>query len=215
MAFVRELALQAAVAVTDEPAGLSDIHRLACAAAIWRREPMSAFQSWMDGLAPKRLPKTRMILRPEKAREAIAHICQLCGTPDCTERAMLIDDAAAMADIFAEVMAAEFLRLRFDVVTTNACRMFHIDSITARLICTYRGTGTQYGVTSGGDDPQRIMTVPTGAPVLLRGTFWPTRPRAGLLHRSPPIEGTGETRLVLVLDTVSGPDDYPDLKLIH
>jgi len=29
----------------------------------------------------------------------------------------------------------------------------------------------------------------------------------GLLHRSPPIEGTGETRLVLVLDPVIDPEE--------
>lgn len=215
MTFVQELAKQAAVAISDDPAGLSDIHRPGCAAAIWRRDPLPAFQSWIDGLAPERLPKARMILRPYKAREATAHICQLCEMPDCVERTMLIDDAAAMADIFAEVMAAEFLRLRFVVVTTNACRKFHVDAITARLICTYRGTGTQYGVATDGEEPQRIATVQTGAPILLRGKVWPTRPSAGLVHRSPPIERAGETRLVLVLDTVSDPDDYPEPKLIH
>ncbi|EEE38158.1 hypothetical protein RKLH11_1999 [Rhodobacteraceae bacterium KLH11] len=104
-------------------------------------------------------------------------------------------------------MSATFLRLRLDVVTTNACRRFHIDAITARLVCTYRGTGTQYGVSTDGADPQRVFTVQTGSPILLRGTLWPAEPPSGLLHRSPPIEGTGETRLVLVLDPVTDPED--------
>ncbi|ESQ13779.1 MAG: hypothetical protein N838_33160, partial [Thiohalocapsa sp. PB-PSB1] len=50
-------------------------------------------------------------------------------------------------------------------------------------------------------------TVPTGAPILLRGTLWPEQPKSGLLHRSPPIEGSGETRLLLVLDPMDGPED--------
>ncbi len=37
--------------------------------------------------------------------------------------------------------------------------------------------------------------------------LWPEQPASGLLHRSPPIEGTGETRLVLVLDGVMDLDD--------
>jgi hypothetical protein len=49
--------------------------------------------------------------------------------------------------------------------------------------------------------------VPTGAPILLRGTLWPEQPKSGLLHRSPPIEGSGETRLLLVLDPMDGPED--------
>lgn len=51
------------------------------------------------------------------------------------------------------------------------------------------------------------QTVATGSPLLLRGTRWPAQPASGLLHRSPPIEGTGETRLVLVLDPVTDPGD--------
>lgn len=127
--------------------------------------------------------------------------------PAGPERNRLIDDIAALADIFAEIMRARWLRLRLDVVTTNACRRFHIDAVTARLVCTYRGTGTQYGISADGAEPSRIFTVPTGAPILLRGTLWPERPRSGLLHRSPPIEGSGETRLVLVLDPVDDPED--------
>ena len=104
-------------------------------------------------------------------------------------------------------MSAPFLRLRLDVVTTNACPKFHIDAVTARLVCTYRGTGTQYGISTDGADPRRVFIVPTGSPILLRGTLWPEMPSSGLLHRSPPIEGTGETRLVLVLDPVLNPEE--------
>lgn len=44
------------------------------------------------------------------------------------------------------------------------------------------------------------------APDLLRGTLWLGKPASGLLHRSPLIEGTGETQLVLVLDPARGPE---------
>ena len=43
----------------------------------------------------------------------------------------------------------------------------------------------------------------------------PERPNAGLRHRSPPIEGTGETRLVLVLDPIVDPDNYPEHRILH
>ena len=75
----------------------------------------------------------------------------------------------------------------------------------ARLVCTYRGTGTQYGTGLNGADPDRIFTVPPSSPIILRGTLWPEHPASGLLHRSPPIAGTGETRLLLVLDPVDAP----------
>jgi len=209
MTFVRDIVEDAAigVGVADTPEGLSAIHRQGCAAAIWRRHPLTSFQSWIDALEPEQLPRARVILRPEDVREATRKICDSCKMPETSERKRLIDDTAALADIFAELMRAKYLRLRFDVVTTNACRKFHIDAVTARLVCTYRGTGTQYGVSTDGAEPRHIFTVPTGAPILLRGTLWPQRPSSGLLHRSPPIEGTGETRAVLVLDPIDDPED--------
>ena len=118
---------------------------------------------------------------------------------------MLIEDASALASIFADVMDSAYVRLRFDVVDTNACRKFHIDAVKARLVCTYRGTGTQYGLSENGHDPAQILTVPTGAPIILRGTRWPETQVSGVLHRSPPIAGTGETRLLLVLDPIDDP----------
>ena len=77
---------------------------------------------------------------------------------------LLIDDIAALADVFSGVMKASYVRLRLDVVTDNACKKFHIDALTARLVCTYRGTGTQYGIAAHGVPPHQVFTVPTGAP---------------------------------------------------
>ena len=209
MSVVRDIVKEAAVGVgiADTPEGLSAIHHPGCAAAIWRRQPVSGVQSWIDGLFPDVLPRARVILRPEAVRDAAAEICKASGTPAAPQRDHLVDDIAALADIFAGLMRARWLRLRLDAVTTNACRKFHIDAVTARLVCTYRGTGTQYRIGADGAEPRRIFTVPTGAPILLRGTLWPERPHSGLLHRSPPIEGTGETRLVLVLDPVDDPEE--------
>ncbi len=209
MTVVREIAKDAAIEVdvADAAEGLSAIHNPGCAAVIWRRQVLPDFQSWIDALPPEQLPQARVILRPEDVRDAVFQICKATGIANCAEREQLVDDTAVLADIFTSLVPAPYLRLRFDVVTTNACTKFHIDAVTARLICTYRGTGTQYGVAADGAEPRRVFTVPTGAPILLRGTLWPERPKSGLLHRSPPIEGTGETRLVLVLDPVLEPDE--------
>ncbi|SMX26744.1 hypothetical protein TRP8649_00829 [Pelagimonas phthalicica] len=204
MNLVREIstAPMAGVEINEEPTGLAAIHTPSCAAAIWNRTPLAQFQTWIDALPPETLPKTRTILRPNAVQRAMRDIYQASDLPATMERDLLIDDVAALAEIFADTMQAPYLRMRLDVITTNACRKFHMDVITARLVCTYRGTGTQYGISQNGDDPARIETVGTGSPIVMRGSRWPTVPQSGLRHRSPPIEGTGETRLVLVLDPV-------------
>lgn len=197
------------------PEGLSAIRRPDCAAAIWERRPLTRFKQWIENVPPEQLPRARLVLSADRVCEAVADIANHCGTPNGADRDLLIEDVSALAAIFANVMQTTYLRLRLDVVRGNACRKFHIDAVTARLVCTYRGTGTQYGFADNGCDPERIFTVPTGSPLVLRGTRWPETPISGLLHRSPPIEGTGETRLVLVLDPVAELDEEAKSYFIH
>ena len=203
------------VEVSTSPEGLGAIHRPNCAAAIWERAPLARFQNWIDEVPADCLPKTRTILQPGAVRRAMYQLVEASGLEDTNERAMLVDDVAALADIFADLTEAPYLRLRLDVVTTNACRKFHIDALTSRLVCTYRGTGTQYGLARDNREVETIQTVSTGSPILLRGTLWPVTPKSDLLHRSPPIEGTGETRLVLVLDPITELETAQDQHFLH
>lgn len=190
------------VGLADSPQTMNLIHTRGAAAVISRRQPEPGFQAWIDSLDPACLPHARVVLQPHSVRDVVSLICVGAGMPGGEHHDAFIDSIVELADVFATLMNAPYLRLRLDVVNDNSCRKFHIDAVTARLVCTYRGTGTQYGISTDGAEPKRVFTVPTGAPIILRGTLWPDPPLSGLLHRSPPIEGTGKTRLVLVLDPV-------------
>lgn len=188
----------------DHDDALTAFLQPSCAGAIWRRQTPLDVQRWLDGLDPEHLPRGRVILRPEAVSESLQHLFDMYRLPDGDDRTWLHEDIVELATSFSDLLGALYIRMRLDVVTTNACRKFHVDAVTYRLVCTYRGTGTQYGIASAGNDPTQIFTAQTGAPILLKGTL-AAGPAAGLLHRSPPIEGTGETRLVLVLDPVTDP----------
>lgn len=209
MNYIRKYVEDAAigVAVAERPEALDVFFAQGVAAAIWQRRLQSGFQEWIDGLDPRHLPSCRVILKPDDVGYVVTQICESAIVRSSAWRDSLIADISVLTEIFAGMMQAPYLRLRLDVVDTDACRKFHIDSVTARLICTYRGTGTQYGISTDGTEPDPVFTVPTGCPILLRGTLWPKPPRSGLLHRSPPIAGSGETRLVLVLDPVDSPEE--------
>jgi len=191
------------VGIATVPEALDVLHQPGCAAAIWRRQLPKDVTAWLDGLAPERLPVGRVVLRPNAVTKTVEHLCEMAGTPAGAERDWFIADVADLAERFAGLMEADYVRLRLDAIETNACRKFHIDAVTARLVCTYRGPGTQYGISPDGEEPARIFETGPGAPMVLRGTRWPEYPKSGLLHRSPPIEGTGTTRLVLVFDPIS------------
>lgn len=192
--------------IVRRPEELDVIRQAGVAAALWHRTPLPGVRHWMNSLPPDHLPCGRVVLHARAVRAAVTALCDGAGTPPGPERDMLIDDIAALADIFAALSGSPYLRLRLDRVSGNACRRFHVDAVTVRLICTYRGPGTEYGEGQGHDDsPREVFNAPTGAPLILRGKLWPGHGTSGFLHRSPPVEGTGQTRLVLVLDPVAEP----------
>ena len=198
------------VPINDSIEGLNAVKQPLVPAAIWRRTPLSKFQTWIDSLPDKELPSARIALPLDAIQRALMEVMQISGMPACVQREMLIDDIAALANVFAEINQTKFLRLRLEVITGNACSKFHIDAVTTRLVCTYRGPGTQYCFSADGTDSSNIFDVPTSSPIVMRGTLWPTKERSGFLHRSPPIEGSGKTRLLLVLDPISDPKIVPN-----
>ena len=93
--------------------------------------------------------------------------------------------------------AAEYT-LRLEYVTDDACRKFHKDKTDIRLITTYLGRGTQWFEKQQENGEPAIQEMST----FEVGMFLGKRcGKAGhIFHRSPPIEGTGSARFVMVFD---------------
>ncbi len=195
------------VPAVDSLEAFDTIGNKGVAGVIWQRPIPEDFQNWINGLPPQNLPSVRAVLHPQNARTLVSNVCDKANTPEGSNRDWFVNDVCCLADAFAQIMSAPYLQLRFDVVCDNACRKFHIDMVRMRLICTYRGPGTEYGILQDENGPEQIFTVPTGNPILLRGALWPDQGPNSVRHRSPPIAGSGTTRLVLVLDSVESLDD--------
>lgn len=196
----------------ESPEILRRIDEPGVALAIWRRRPDPAFTRWIDALPPDHLPGLRARVAASDVTAAVLDACESSGLADQPMRTRLAEDAGALAAICAEILDSPFLGIRLDVIDTDACRRFHMDRVRARLLCTYRGSGTEYGLAGpGGTDPARPERLGRAEAGLFRGSLWPagisgTGPC--LVHRSPPIAGSGETRLLLVLDALH--DDSED-----
>lgn len=185
------------------PSVLSRLGDQGIGAVLWQREPLPAFQDWIDGLPPERLPAVRSLVAVGAVESCVTAACCNAGTPEGAMRDMLASDIAALAVIMSELTHSPLLHLRLDVVTGDACRRFHVDHMVVRMLCTYRGAGTQFAVRGMEHSPHQAAT---GSVAILRGTDWPGSEPTSLLHRSPPIAGTGQTRLLLVIDpALAGP----------
>ena len=108
---------------------------------------------------------------------------------------------------FYELFAPAYLRLRFDVVTTNKCPKFHIDHVAARLLCTCRGAGTEYSFLDDQKRPTEIFPTPNCAAIVFRGMKWSTDCTNKVVNQSPEINDGNETRLLFVIDPVDDADD--------
>ncbi|MGP7796908.1 DUF1826 domain-containing protein [Sphingomonas sp. CLY1604] len=106
-----------------------------------------------------------------------------------------VREIVSLAAMFAAIMAADRLRIRLEVVETDACRRFHADHVTARLLTTLAGPGTQWMRVGEEGPPEQLAAAEVA---IFKGRRWAEEP--AILHRSPPIAGSGTDRLLLVID---------------
>lgn len=136
-------------------------------------------------------------------------------------RQFLLDDLRRLFAAFVRLTDAPRVRVVLCTKRTDACRRLHTDYVRLRLITTYVGPGTEWPLDEAVDraamaqpcdcpyeanhhivrDAAAIQQSRAGDVLLLKGERWAGEAE-GAVHRSPPIEGTGQARLVLSLTTV-------------
>ncbi|MEM9839458.1 MAG: DUF1826 domain-containing protein [Pseudomonadota bacterium] len=185
---------------SGELSGLQAIIEPSVDAATWRRAlPVHVSQS-LAQISTATGIDLRTEAMPSGVGEHVARFLSDLGVEDESVHAWLEEDVETLAKAFSTLLGTERIALRLEWVRSDACRKFHQDAIRARLICTYTGPGTEYGIAPRGEEPEDIRRVPVGSPMLLKGKAWRGSARPLLVHRSPPIEGTGQGRLVVVID---------------
>ncbi|MDJ0275904.1 DUF1826 domain-containing protein [Sphingomonas sp. 2R-10] len=185
------------VAFGYDRASLDAIARPAAALAIWWRSLPDALRTALAALDLATVDDVSLDLDAGAPLDATL---RAAGYPDAVA-ALLAADIGLLVRRHAALTGEDRLRIRLDVVETDACRRFHADFVTLRLLCSYVGPGTQWCRARA---PDAICEVPTGAVGVFKGRMLLDPP--SVLHRSPPIVATGDRRLLLVIDPLRGPD---------
>jgi hypothetical protein len=196
------------IAVSATPRVLSNVSLSGCIAAVWERHPLPSFQTWLNGLDPELLPQARLILHPKAVNDAIMHACLSSGMPDCLERDMLAGDIAALADIFAEVVPCDYLRVRLIVIDGNPDFSLRDRQLGKRLWCVYRGPTLMIGCTS--TESFQSTPVSNGVPFVVDQDRSDGFDVKTLRCRPFPSEETPATSLVLTIDAVGTAQATPD-----
>lgn len=200
-------------AISDDALGLTRIFEPAIQIAEWRRPPDPAIVHWLERHAGDLGSGLRQILRPGD-RPQLAH------WPAGPGREALADDLALLAEILGELLAADHVGLRLEVVDQAMCPRLHVDRVGIRLLCTYRGPGTEW-VDDSGIDRRLLGAAAAGKPdecsglllsghrierlapfsvALLKGQHWQGNGDRGIVHRSPPVTPACAPRILVALD---------------
>lgn len=176
------------------------------------RQPPTWISEALDALPEMALPEIEMSGNVESiGRRAALHIAsELPGDLG----SWLAADVRMLLGGWALVARETRCLLRLEAVGTDACSKFHTDMVRIRLLCTYRGQGSEWvpdeqvrrsrlGPLGENEDivpnSAEIRRVPRFAVALLKGDAYdPHTP--GVVHRSPSLAAGVPPRLLLRID---------------
>lgn len=207
------------IASCDTSSGLAAISKSGTELVIWQRDLLPCFRDWLDKIDAWNLPDLRVLIAPRDLRRAFEPLLDACAMPVGTMRDLLVEDVHELVRGFADITGSELVDVRLERVSHDACWKFHRDNVEARLLTTYRGPATEWVQPAYADQAlqeQKQFEGPLERFGLYDVAIFKGRAAgsgSGIVHRSPPIEGTGQTRLLLCLNkrTVTSPEPWVDV----
>jgi hypothetical protein len=186
--------------------GLADVRKPGTELVIWRRTLSADLPRWLGQLAVISLPDLRMLLRPDNLSDALEQELDECGMTGGEMRAALVADVVALARCFAHITRSNLVDVRLERVSNDACWRFHRDCVEARLLTTYLGPGTEWVPPAHAEKALQQQKQYRGPlehlehhdVAIFKGSC--AGSGSGIVHRSPPITGTGQTRLLLCIN---------------
>ena len=208
--------LAAGIKSCEKIDGLEAINEMGTELVIWHRDLPPGFNEWITELSPSCLPHLRIFVAPKDVRLALEPLFDECGLPKVGMRELLIEDIAKLVHAFSEVTGSERVDLRLEHINHDACWRFHIDNVEARLLTTYLGATTEWvhpAYAQQAINEQKFFSGPLERLAIDDVAIFKGKSAAscdGIVHRSPPIKGTGKSRLLLCLNQKSevSPDPW-------
>lgn len=205
--------MTACAASASEPIGLTRIFDPEIQLAAWRRPVDPVIADWLEAHLDDLGAGFRQTLAPGEAPD-------LSRLPAGAGREALADDLQLLAEMLGELLEASTIGIRLEVVHHAMCPRLHVDRVGIRMLCTYRGPGTEWaeeamvdrrflGAASGGRPDEssgllppgyRVECIPPYTVALLKGSLWQGNSGRGIVHRSPTVPESQTPRVLVALD---------------
>ena len=191
---------------SNDPRILLSVHRPEVHLAIWhRRLPFTLCGYELRPLMAA-APFTAIANAPPAA--VSDRLAEALPAPAPTDLLLDIADLALAFTMLDGHRGA--VRVRLEALTHNGCSRWHADAIGLRLLCTYRGPGTEFLPLEGGAAAARALPIgaphhamgriATGAVAIMKGERHPGAAGQGCIHRSPAAGPGQRARLLLCID---------------
>lgn len=207
------LPLISCASIGDDPLSLTRIFDTDIQLAQWRRPVDTRIAQWLDANTHDLGCGFRQTLSP-------GQIPNLGTLPAGAGRDALAQDLALLAEMLGELLEASTIGIRLEVVHHAMCPRLHVDRVGIRMLCTYRGPGTEWaeeamvdrrflGAASGGRPDEssgllppgyRVECIPPYTVALLKGSLWQGNSGRGIVHRSPTVPESQTPRVLVALD---------------
>ena len=205
----------AGIETCDAAEGLAAIGNPGMELVIWRRALPLCLQTWLERMDASCLPDMRVLVQPSDLRRAVEPHFDDCGMPPGDMRDLLLRDIDDLVSAFARITQSDLVDVRLESVSHDACWKYHRDCVEARILTTYRGPGTEWIQPIHAERALRaqkqfegpVERLENNDVAIFKGSC--AAPGSGIVHRSPPLAGTGCTRLLLCLNQLSAASPEP------
>lgn len=196
---------------------LAAVRRDGVNVAVWRR-PVPRWVEQALARWARTAPAERTNVWIDFGTDARAACAELVEpVPGKALRDWLQRDVLALGAELASLSGEPVLQAQLGAARTDRCKKLHVDYVRLRLITTYAGPGTEWLPDAAVErsilsdppechlaanariarDARRIRHARAGDVLVLKGEL--DAPGRGAVHRSPPIEASGGSRVVLSL----------------
>jgi hypothetical protein len=180
---------------------------------LWQRPANAAISRELANLQAIDLPDARCPTTPDFFDDNVIELLQQQDLDPSAFRHWRVD-LRRLADLYFSLSDNRKVTLRLETTAEDGCRRFHVDHTHLRLLCTYRGPGTEWLTDAQVDRVAQANGAPNDAIVrsgdlsqfepswvgIMKGDAFPGNAGRGLVHRSPTITGTGQVRVLFCLD---------------
>lgn len=179
--------------------------------SLWQRPAQSSIVRELSTLHASNLRDVRRPTSLDSFDGDVSTLMQQQGL-DPSDFENLRADLRRLASLFSKVSEGRDMVFRLLTTDRDDCRRFHLDRTHMRLMCTYRGPGTEWLADAQVDRLAQARGAPNEAIIRFGEpsqfeTFWvgilkgdPGNVGHGLVHRSPAIAGAGQIRVLFCLD---------------